>query len=254
MRISAKEFLEMPRRAVTLLGMSGVGKSHISAQLEMWGWGAYSCDYLIGSKYLKDTVCGDVRLDDISGLSEFIGQVGDAARGGLSLVEFQRRQGLYYDAEVQSLRDACGAIDGAKGHVVVDSSGSLCEIEDESILADLGARSLFVYLKVREDGHGHILARAVDYPKPLYYPPAFLLERLAAFCAQFDVAGVENVDPAAFLRWVFPFLFEARLVKYQRLADSYGVGIYADQFNDVGSEDEFLNIIAKALSEQEQAA
>jgi len=32
------------KKAITLMGMSGVGKSHFSMQLAQWGWGHYSCD------------------------------------------------------------------------------------------------------------------------------------------------------------------------------------------------------------------
>lgn len=251
MKITAQEFLEQPKKAITFIGMSGVGKSHVSCQLAEWGWKNYSCDYLIGTEYLKDVLGGGdgISEDNILGLSEFVGQVGDGSKGGLPLEEFQRRQKLYYDAEVQSLRDGCDEIAQAGGHTVIDSSGSICEIEDQGVLKELGEKSLFVYLKVRQEGHGEILARAVQYPKPLYFPPAFLLERLEYYRAQFDVAAVEQIDPVEFLRWVFPFLFEARLSKYQALADQYGVTIYSDQFLDVRSEEEFLTIIAGALDE-----
>jgi hypothetical protein len=254
MKMSAQEFMGQPQRAVTLVGMSGVGKSYLSAKLAGWGWDDYSCDYLIGAEYLKDLLGSEtlMQADNIAALSEFVGQVGDIARGGMALQEFQRRQRLYYEAEVQSLVDARDAIAAAEGDFVLDSSGSICEIEDEGVLEALGQDSLFVYLKVRQEGHGDILARAVQYPKPLYFPPSFLMERLASYQRHFDVDGVEQVDPLAFLRWVFPFLFEARLGKYQRLADAYGVTIYSDRFNGVESQEDFLAVIEEALEKRDE--
>lgn len=254
MKLSGKEFLSLPKKAVTFVGMSGVGKSYMSCMLDDWGWHSHSCDYLIGTDYLAEQLSGgkDMRADDIGSLSAFVGQVGDVAKGGLALDEFQRRQKLYYDAEVQSLRDACSVIDDADQSVIIDSSGSICEIEDDELMNELGARSLFVYLKVRQEGHGDILSRAVQYPKPLYFSPDFLLERLEYYKAQFDVESVQQIDPLEFLRWVFPFLFESRLPKYQALADAHGVTIYSDQFYGVKSEGELLQVIADALDKQEQ--
>jgi len=249
MKPTATEFMAQPKKALTLIGMSGVGKSHWGCKLEQWGWHNHSCDHLIGTEYLKEELGGGagISADDILGLSEFVGQVGDPSKGGLDLAEFQRRQKMYYDAETQSLVDAARVIDHTDGNVIIDSTGSICENEDESVLQAVGDKSLFVYLKVRQAGHAEILKRAVDYPKPLYFPPAFLLERLGKYQEQFDVPSVEAIDPVEFLRWVFPFLFESRLEKYQSLADRYGISIYADKFNTVTSEEDFLGVIAEAL-------
>src|SRR4051812_3079946 len=98
MRLGAEEFRKQSVKAITLTGMSGVGKTHISGVLEKEGWVHYSCDYLIGTVYLRDALAGAaVSKGDISNLSSFIGKVGDPAKGGLSLAEYKRRQQLYYD-------------------------------------------------------------------------------------------------------------------------------------------------------------
>lgn len=251
MKIKKQQFIDQPKKAVTLIGMSGVGKSYLSGVLDAAGWRGYSCDYLIGTQYLAEALGGHadgMRADNILGLSEFVGQVGDVAKGGMALAEFQRRQQMYKDAELQSLQDACVAMDEAEGHMVLDSTGSICELDAPDVMEALGQRSLFVYLKVRQEGHGEILRRAVEYPKPLYYAPKFLLERLEVYKTQFDVECVDAIDPVEFLRWVFPFLFEARLAKYQALADQYGVTIYSDRFADVKSADDIVDVISAELT------
>lgn len=249
MKPGKQEFLDQPRKAVTLIGMSGVGKSHISSKLEEWGWTNYSCDHLIGTKYLADQVEGAVSADNILNLSEFVGQIGDPARGGVGLEEFRRRQKMYYDAECAVLQDLPAALEGVSGHFVNDSSGSLCEVEDESILQAVGEKTLFVYLRVRQADHAEILERAIQYPKPLFFPPAFFDERLTAFQKKFEIESVEEIDPAVFLSWVFPYLFESRLPKYKALADQYGVTISTGAFENLQSEEQFIEIIAEALDE-----
>ena len=86
----------MIEKAITLVGMSGVGKTHWSWALEKQGWHHYNVDYLIGTKYLKDElkdkVGAAVKLNDLTPLSKYIGQVGNPAKGALPLEEFRRRQ------------------------------------------------------------------------------------------------------------------------------------------------------------------
>ncbi len=255
MRLSGSEFLAQPKKALTLIGMSGVGKSYVSCQLEAWGWVNYSCDYLIGTKYLGELIKseGEMSAANIENLSDFVGQLGDEAQGGTTLEEFQRRQKLYYGGECDVLRDMPEALENAEGDFVCDSSGSLCEVEDEEILKEVGQRSLLVYLKVRQEGQAEILKRATDYPKPLYFPPAFLEERLERYLDKFDLKEVQEIHPVEFLRWIFPHLFESRLPKYQRLAQEYGVVLPSHKIN-LESEDAFLQCIADALDEQREWA
>ncbi len=140
----------MIEKAITLVGMSGVGKTHWSWALEKQGWHHYNVDYLIGTKYLKDElkdkVGAAVKLDDLTPLSKYIGQVGNPAKGALPLEEFRRRQKCYIDAEQQALYDMREAVQKYGHKVVNDSTGSLCEVGDEELYAQLGEDSLFVYL------------------------------------------------------------------------------------------------------------
>ncbi len=249
MNITAEEFRNSPKKAITLLGMSGAGKTHISCQLEAWGWTNYSCDYVIGVKYLKEELSGvgPVTADDIGALSEYLGKLGNTEQGGFALDLFEARQKAYYDAEISAL-DAMGdVLDKVQGNCIHDSTGSLCEVEDEALMKKIGTQTLFVYLKTDELEEQVVLQRARDYPKPLFFPPAFLKQKLEEFLSEFNISGVEAMTPDDFSRWVFPLLFEARKPKYQRLADLYGVTINAAAFKNLKSPEEFTDIIAKAL-------
>ncbi len=248
MKITKDEFLNWDNKVITLMGMSGVGKSYVAAQLAEWGWFNYSCDHLIGTKYLSAYVDGAVSADNILNLSEFVGQIGGLEKGGVGLDEFARRQKMYYDAEVSVLRDMPVSVDAAPRKFVNDSSGSMCEVEDEDVLRAVGEKSLLIYLKVGQEDHAEILERAIKYPKPLYFPPAFFADRLAKFQSKFDITDIEEIDPYVFLSWVFPHLFESRLPKYQALADEHGVTISVGAFSKIKSEEEFIAVVAEALS------
>jgi hypothetical protein len=247
MKPDPESFLAQPGKAVTVMGMSGAGKTHASLMLAAQGWRHYSCDYMIGTKFLN---IPGVTREDLRPLSAFVGQVGDPAFGGLPLEEFRPRQQLYYDAECQSLREAMDEIAQAgQQNFINDSTGSLCEIADRDLLDFVGSRTLFVYIKASPEEEMEILDRARHYPKPLFFPPDRFDGWLDSFMREKDIAAVEEIVPDEFSRWVFPHLFASRLPKYQALADRYGVTVPSAEFKTVNSEKTFLNCIAKALSE-----
>lgn len=250
MKLSTQEFLDNPQKSVTLIGMSGAGKTHISAQLEDWGWTNYSGDFVIGDRYMHDVLQNHAGFstDDISGLSEYLGKVGNPELGGLPLVEFQKRQKEYYDAECHSLEDMENALNDASGHFVHDSTGSLCEVIEEDLIRQVGEKTLFVYLKTDAAAEKQVLKRAYEYPKPLYFPPMFLLALIDEYLSLNGLCHAEEMVPDDFSRWVFPKLFQARKPKYKRLADLYGVSIPACEFQALESADQFVDVIAEHLS------
>ncbi len=249
MKLSKDEFLN-GKKSITLLGMSGAGKTHISCQLEKWGWYNYSCDYVIGDEYLRDELAAngdEFSAENIGALSVYLGKLGGAQYGGFDLDTFKARQKAYYDAECHALEAMGNVLSATDKPFVHDSTGSLCEIEDEALLRKIGEETMFVYLKTNEEGERDVLKRAREYPKPLFFPSAFLKEKLASYIEENKLNGVDDIVPDDFSRWVFPLLFEARKPKYQRLADLYGITIPSTEFNNLNSADMFVDIIAKHL-------
>ncbi len=249
MKITAKEFKDSPKKSITLIGMSGAGKTHISSQLANWGWSNYSCDYEIGANSLKEALVGDKKftVNDISALSNYLGKLGNPDKGGFPLDKFKERQKVYYDAEVMALKAMGEFAKSAKTSFIHDSTGSLCEIEDKNLIQEIGEQTLFVYLKTGEKEDKEVLKRASENPKPLFFPPAFLDDNVHEFLDEFNIAAIDEITPDDFARWVFPKLFEARKPKYQNLADLYGVTIPSSEFKDLKSSDEFNKIIENHL-------
>ena len=233
---------------ITLLGMSGVGKTYISSLLSDAGLPIYSCDYEIGTKFLaadirrKLGVNRKITMENISLISDLVGQVGNEAHGGLPLNEFKHRQALYKQAETASLHEAL-SLTAHKENLVIDSTGSLCEIADLKVVSSLGQKTLFVYLQASKDDEAELIKRAQEYPKPLYFPADLLDGWIDEFLKEHNLTNVSQITPNDFSSWVFPKLLHSRLPKYQNLADQYGVTIPAAKFRNIKTKDDFFDII-----------
>lgn len=260
MPITVPEFNAIEHKVITLMGMSGVGKTYLSALLARQGWYHYSCDYEIGTQFLGDEIAKTLGVDnaitreDISQLSRYVGRLGDPVRGGLDLDEFKRRQNAYFTAECEALRQLPVRVKQAhkEGHqqVVNDSTGSMCEIDDRVLLDMVDENSLIVYIKASAEEEKAVLARANTHPKPLFYSPERFEYWLEEYLTETGVSAADKIEPDDFSRWVFPRLFENRLPKYQAIADKYGVTIPSSAFHGVKSEDDFLGVIIAGLEKQ----
>ena len=257
MPIIKSEFNEIDHKVITLMGMSGVGKTHLSCMLAGQGWFHYSCDLEIGTtllgKEIEETLGEPNRVvaEDLSQLSEYVGRLG---KGSLPLEEFRRRQKKYFEAECQALKDLRVKVKEAHGQgftsVVNDSTGSLCEIDDETLLDTIDEHSLIVYIKASPNEEKEVLKRAQEYPKPLFFSPERFDYWLEEYLSDKGLKTSDEMEPDDFSRWVFPRLFENRLPKYQRIADKYGTTIPSSAFQNITTSEEFLDIVVKHLPDK----
>lgn len=230
--------------AITLMGMSGVGKTYFSQKLAEWGWGHYSCDVEIGKDLLG--LDREMKAEDISALHEFLGLPGDEAQGGLPMNEYKRRQRLYKNAEIVSLMTLGQRIRGHSGaHFVNDSTGSLVEITNPDVIEYVGRLTKVVYIRGSGDQENALIERAQAYPKPIYYPPALFDGWVAEYLALQGLEDSAQMNPVEFSRWVFPVLLKSRLPKYQAIADQYGVTIESADLEKIDNEDAFLELIGE---------
>ena len=59
--ISAKDFIDSKNKSITLLGMSGVGKTHLAKLIgEEGDWFHFSGDYRIGAAHLKEEIISNI--------------------------------------------------------------------------------------------------------------------------------------------------------------------------------------------------
>ncbi len=277
MRLSAEAFLDWPQKRITLLGMSGVGKTRLANMLREQSWFHYSIDYRIGTRYVDEAILDNIKsqamqvpflrdlllsdsiyiannitVDNLKPLSTFLGKLGDPDLSGLSLPEFKRRQQLHLDAELAALRDVPQFVKKANSiygydNFLLDTSGSFCEVDNKSVVAEVAENTVIIYLEADASDKQFLIERAAQDPKPLYYREAFLDEQLAEYQAETRSDYITEIDPDDFVRWVFPKLFNARVPRYKAIADEYGYTIAAQDAFKVANADEFLTLITDTL-------
>jgi len=265
-------------RSVTLLGMSGVGKTYLSAILRRNDWFHYSGDYRIGTRYLDEPILdlikskamevpflrdllrrdwisiqNKIAVDDLGPVLSFVGQLGDPDKNGLSLQEFNRRQAMYREAEIQAMLDVPAFIDKARriygySHFVNDVGGSLCELDEPTVIDLLARHTLILYIRVPQADEIKLIRRAQADPKPLYFRPAFLKSAVKDFLAERGLEYVADIDPDDFTRWVFPRLFHSRVPRYEAIARPHGYVVESPEVAAVRDEADFLELIETAIA------
>lgn len=278
MKMSAQQFLDWESKSITLLAMSGAGKTTLANKLPKDKWFHYSGDYRIGTKYLDEPIldnikkqamdvpflrqlllsdsiyiCNNVTVNNLAPVSSFLGKLGNPELGGLSLTEFKRRQKLHHMAEIAAMNDVPDFIRKAENiygykNFLNDAGGSVCELDSPEVLNTLAQHSLIIYLKIPPNLEQIIVERAKSDPKPLYYREAFLDEQLTKFMFFKGYKNTDEISPDEFVTWVFPYLFQSRLPRYQAIADQYGYTIDANAIANVTGEADFIQVIADALA------
>lgn len=279
MKLSVQEFDQWEHKAITLLGMSGVGKTYLSANLRQEDWFHYSGDYRIGTRYLDEAIIDNIKIqamqvpflrdllrsdsihignnisvDHLKPVSTFLGKVGNPEKMGLPLDEFKRRQKLHYQAEVNTMLDVHEFIEKAHKiygytNFINDAGGSLCELDDDNVFEALARDTLIIYIKATEQNEKDVIERAKNDPKPLYFREAFLDENLAIYLKEKQLEYVAMIDPDDFARWVFPRLFYERIPRYEAIAAKYGYTVSSERIASVKNETDFLTVIREVLRE-----
>lgn len=277
MRLSAAEFRAWEHKSITLLGMSGVGKTRLANMLRKREWFHFSGDYRIGTRYLDEAILDNIKsqamqipflrnllrsdsihivnnisVDNLQPVSSFLGKLGNPERGGLPLAEFKRRQALHHAAEVAAMRDVPAFIRKAHEiygypHFINDAGGSVCELDDPQTLELLAEHTLLLYIQATHHDEHELIRRAEADPKPLYYREAFLDEQLEVYLHENGLEYVAQIDPDEFVRWMFPRLFYARIPRYEGIARDYGYTITTEELWQVQDEAGFLALIERAL-------
>jgi len=277
MKLNKAQFRALANKRITLLGMSGVGKTHLAKLLGQAGnWFHFSGDYHIGATHLKDEIVDNIALkmekdpwlqtllnnhsisvnsqvtfDNLGPISAFLGKVGNPEEGGLPIDEFIRRQSLFCEAEISAMSDVPKFIERALNqgheHFINDAGGSLCELGDDGVYKTLSKHTLILYIKTSSANEKKLIERAQQHPKPLYYQTEFLHSALNTYLDENRLGYVAQISPDDFVRWVFPKLMASRLPKYQAIADQYGYTINSDDLYRCKTAGDVLNLIDGVL-------
>lgn len=271
-----EKFLNTPHKKIALMGMSGVGKTHLSKKLPKSDWFHYSIDYRIGDHHLGEeihdflteeamqqptlaklikegviSVKSQLTVDNLAPLSAYLGMIGAESEGGVNLDLFLERLEKHRLAEINAVKDVPYFMAKAKNilgfpNFIIDTSGSFCELQDDASWELIGTNSLLVYIKASEAAKNYVIERAQTHPKPLYYQRDFLLPQIDIYLQEQGLTSANEISPAAFTRWIFPRLIEHRLSLYEMIAEKYGVTIDAEKLYHVKDQAEFFELIKEA--------
>jgi len=276
--MTPEEFRRARRKAVTLMGMSGVGKTRLANRLPATRWFIYSGDYRIGTQYLREPILDNIKLramevpflrdllrsdsiyiesnitvHNLQPISTFLGKLGDPGQGGLPRNEFFRRQELHRRAEASAMRDVAPFIEKAERiygyrHFVNDAGGSICELGDDGAIRALAEHTVILYLEASSAEEEELVERARANPKPMYYSPEFLRRRLPEFLAAQGLEDIAQAPPDDFARWAFPRLIDHRRPLYGRLAAEHGYTAPARDAQQARTEADFVDLVASAIN------
>ncbi len=278
MKFSVEEFHAWKNKRITLLGMSGVGKTHLSRLLRNYNWFHYSGDYRIGTRYLDEKIMdmikkqamqvpflrellrndwisirNIIKVEDLGPVLSFVGKLGNPDRGGVELEDFIQRQAMYREAEILAMYDVPQFIEKGKNiygyqHFVNDVGGSLCELDEPKVIDLLARHTLILYIQVTDQSEqDKLIQRAQTTPKPLYYRSKFLQQQLAIYLQENDLQYAAQMDPDEFTRWIFPRLFYSRIPRYQDIAKPYGYTITSREVSQVKSEADFMQLLETVI-------
>ncbi|MFZ1341392.1 MAG: ATPase [Paracoccaceae bacterium] len=290
---TAAAYREASHKRVLLFGMSGLGKTHLSAMLrdaprdQGGGWFHYSVDYRIGTRYmgeyiadmfkreamkqpllrellLSDSVyiASNITFSNLAPLSTYLGKPGDPAKGGLPFAEYVKRQDQHREAEISATLDTARFIDRAVDlygyrDFVCDTSGSICEVVDADDPDDSVMRqladSLLLVWIKGSDAHRDELIRRFDRAPKPMYYRPDFLQELWDEYLAAQGAPEDKVDPDAFLRFGYARLLEHRKPRYEAMA-RWGVTVTAEEVAAVRSPRDFDDLIARAIERRSAGA
>ena len=279
---SGKDFKALTRKAVTVFGMSGVGKTTLARLLMDANWFQFSVDYRIATRYMDEHIVDNFKreamknpflssllrsdsiyvrsnltFDNLAPLSTYLGKPGNPEQGGIPFAEYKRRQAEHRDAEIRSLQDVPEFIRRAHDiyryeHFVCDSGGSLCEVvnpddDNDPVLKALADNTLMLYVEGTPEHTAMLVERFRKHPKPMYYQPAFLDAKWAEYKSVRNIKDNADVDPDGFAVWGFEQLLHHRIPLYEKIARKHGYTVRMQDIPGVGSEDDFNTLVANAI-------
>lgn len=279
MKFTIDEFRRWQNKKVTLLGMSGVGKTYLSTLLRNSQWFHYSSDYRIGTRYLDEPIMdmikqqamqvpflkellrndwisikNNIKIHDLGPVLSYVGKLGNPELGGVELEDFIQRQALYRDGEIEAMYDVPSFIKKAQDiygyqHFVNDVGGSLCELDDPQVIDTLVQHTLILYIQVTDkEEENKLIERAQSDPKPLYYRAEFLQQQLDIYLQKNNLQYAAQIVPDEFTRWVFPRLFHSRIPRYEAIAEPHGYTVTSQEVSQVKNQHDFLQLLETTIA------
>lgn len=179
---------------ITLIGMSGTGKSHWSKKLEKKGFVRYCCDDLI-----EELLGNDLKKLGYSGIadvSKWMGQPYDK--------QYSKTSRAYLEREIQVTKRFLREVKkNKKKDIVIDTTGSVI-YTGEDILKLLAELTRVIYLETPQSVQDDMFQLYIKDPKPVIWGGVFTKKR-----------GESDRDALA---RCYPKLLKTRSQKYKKMA------------------------------------
>lgn len=207
---------------ITLIGMSGVGKSYWSSRLEKEaGFKRICCDDLIGEALEKKLVKLGVK-PDLNSIAKW--------RGLPYEEKYQANERLQIMNEQEVMEAVCEEIERMESEdIVVDTSGSMVYI-DPMVITRLKNHSLMVYIVANEEQVTELYNDEVIFRRPLVWGAAYKQN--------------QNENSTEAMRRCFADLIKWRASQYERWSD---ISIPYNQLrNETLNTEQFLALLSKS--------
>jgi shikimate kinase len=149
---------------LSLIGMSGAGKSHWGQKLAAAGFRVIGIDDRIEKKLAPELAAGGYR--GIGGVAAWMGRPDDPA--------YREREKRYLECEVESMGEALDEIQasGEEG-TILDTTGSIVYTGEE-ICRQMQSLTTVVYLEASPAEEEVLIARYLSDPKPVLWSEQFV--------------------------------------------------------------------------------
>jgi shikimate kinase len=209
---------------LSLIGMSGSGKSHWSSELAEVGFLRFCCDEMIADKLAPELIRSDGTALD---LGEWMGFPYEP--------QYKEREYKYLGCEIEVIGEILGYLQGSNpgGKVVVDTTGSVI-YTGKDMLERLKSSSTVVHLATPPEVKERMLRVYLNQPRPVLWRDVFYKKR-----------GETNQTALA---RCYPRLLFSRQRLYEQLAD-VTIDYYVRNRKGFGVKD-FLEEIQSQTSTQ----
>ncbi|MDA2935730.1 hypothetical protein MYX06_00715 [Patescibacteria group bacterium AH-259-L05] len=181
---------------ISLIGMSGSGKTYWSQKLADQRFYNICCDDLIEEKLAPEL--NKLGYSGISDVAQWLGQPYDA--------QFRRNQSMYLEHEKQVTHEILSKIKKEDiGNVVIDTTGSVIYM-GRHIMKQLKKYTTVVYLKIPFSLQEEMFKLYFNDPKPVIWKNSFKKKK--------------NETNEQSLRRYYPKLVQYRVQLYEKYADA----------------------------------
>lgn len=181
---------------ISLIGMSGAGKTYWSKKLEKSGFKRYSADDLIAEKLEKEL--SKLEYQGVKGVAKWMGQPFEP--------QYKKAQETYLALEEEAMETIFALIEATlhtSQNIVVDTTGSLIYLRKD-ILSELAKLTKIIYFKIPKEVEREMYKLYIKDPKPVIWGDMFMCKK-----------GEGNMQA---LSRCYPKLLNYRAAQYQKLA------------------------------------